>query len=104
MENSEQSRPKQLGQTEYDQPLEEGKNVIGWVGALISVSVIFLAWVPILNWCLLVIGFVLSALSLLKEPRNPGFAGIMASFFGLLFIITYFTKVHGGVLALSWTW
>lgn len=104
MENTDQKITQQIGQTEYDQPLNEKPNVVGLVGAILSVSVLFLCWIPILNWCLLIIGFVLSALSLLKEPRNPGFAGIIASFFGLIFIVTYFMKIHGGLLSYSWTW
>ena len=63
-------------------------NGMGTAGFVLALVAFFLCWVPFLNWILWILGLVLSAVGIFKQPKGLAIAGLVISLIGLIFIIS----------------
>lgn len=77
------------------------KNGLGLTGFIMSITGLFLCWVPILSWLLLVPSFLLSFIGQFRKPRTLAVIGAILS--GLIIFIKLLLKASfwGGLMSLS---
>lgn len=77
------------------------KNGIGLAGFIMSITGLFLCWVPVLSWLLLIPSFLLSFIGQFRKPRTLAIIGAIVS--GLIIFIKLLLKVGfwGGLMSLS---
>lgn len=77
------------------------KNGIGLAGFIMSMTGLFLCWVPVLSWLLLIPSFLLSFIGQFRKPRTLAVIGAIVS--GLIIFIKLLLKVGfwGGLMSLS---
>ena len=77
------------------------KNGIGLAGFIMSITGLFLCWVPVLSWLLLIPSFLLSFIGQFRKPRTLAIFGAIVS--GLIIFIKLLLKVGfwGGLMSLS---
>lgn len=66
---------------------ENSSNGIGLAGFIVSLVGLFTAWVPIVGWIIVIVGAVLSAVGLSKQPKAFAIVGIILSGLSVLWII-----------------
>lgn len=60
------------------------KNNMGIAGFVLSILAIFLFWFPIINWILVILGFIFSIIGMKKKPKGLATAGFVISTITLL--------------------
>ena len=66
---------------------ETSSNGIGLAGFIVSLVGLFTAWVPIVGWIIVIVGAILSAVGLTKEPKTFAIVGIILSWLSVLWIL-----------------
>ncbi|MDG1742895.1 MAG: hypothetical protein P8H43_09985 [Crocinitomicaceae bacterium] len=66
---------------------EKSSNGIGLAGFIVSLVGLFTAWVPIVGWIIVIVGAILSAVGLTKEPKTFAIVGIILSGLSVLWIL-----------------
>lgn len=77
------------------------KNGLGLTGFIMSITGLFLCWVPVLSWLLLIPSFLLSFIGQFRKPRTLAIIGAVLS--GLIIFIKLLLKASfwGGLMSLS---
>ena len=77
------------------------RNGIGLTGFIMSITGLFVCWVPVLCWLLLIPSFILSLLGMFRKPRALSIIGLIIS--GLLILVKLIIKIGfwGGLMSLS---
>lgn len=97
----------QVGQNNTPQPQTiviqqaDNKNGLGLAGFIMSITGIFLCWIPILSWLILIPSFLLSFIGQFRKPRTLAIIGAIIS--GLIIFIKFLLKAcfWGGLMSLS---
>ena len=77
------------------QPVQpaQSSNGLGIAGFVVSLCAAFLVWVPILNFVLALVGLILSAMGMKKQPKGLATAGLVISIIFLVVTLIYFIIV-----------
>ena len=92
----QQAAPQPQPQTIYIQKLaqpNQGSNGLGIAGFVVSLCAAFLVWVPILNFVLALVGLILSANGMKKQPKGLATAGLVISIIFLVVTLICFIIV-----------
>lgn len=74
------------------------KNGVGTAGFVLALIGLVFCWVPILNWILGVLGFILSFVGVFRKPKGLAIAGLIISLLAVITIIILLVAV-GGIAA-----
>lgn len=81
--------------TPYSQPVmtpQQG-NGIGVAGFVLALLPLVFCWVPVLDFILWLLGLILSAIGMGKQPRGLAIAGLALSLLGIILIIILIAAV-----------
>ena len=67
---------------------EKGSNGIGLAGFIVSLVGLFTAWIPIIGWIIVIVGAILSAVGLGKQPKTFAIVGIILSVLSVIWILS----------------
>ena len=74
-------------------------NGIGTAGFVIALVALFLGWIPFLGWTLWLLGLILSAVGITRNPKGLAIAGLVISLIGIILLIAVFGTLIGGAAA-----
>ena len=89
-------------------PEQKSSNGLGIAGFVVSLCSAFMVWVPFLNFVLALVGLILSAMGMKKEPKGLATAGLVISIIFLIvsliwvIIILIAASAVGSAAALDW--
>ena len=89
-------------------PAQKSSNGLGIAGFVVSLCSAFMVWVPFLNFVLALVGLILSAMGMKKEPKGLATAGLVISIIFLIvsliwvIIILLAASAVGSAAALDW--
>jgi hypothetical protein len=66
---------------------ETSSNGIGLAGFIVSLVGLFLGWVPLVGWIIVIVGAILSAVGLTKQPKTFAIVGIILSGLSVLYLL-----------------
>ncbi|MDR2801740.1 MAG: hypothetical protein LBB31_00805 [Prevotellaceae bacterium] len=73
------------------------KNGIGTAGFVLALLGLIFCWVPVLDWILWILGLILSAIGVFKEPKGLAIAGLCISLVAVILIVF----IVGALLSLA---
>lgn len=62
-------------------------NGVGTAGFVLALIAVVLFWVPVLSWIMWLLGLILSAVGVTKQPKGLAIAGLVISLVGLLLML-----------------
>lgn len=68
-------------------------NGVGTAGFVLALIALFLGWIPVLGWILWVLGLILSACGVFRNPRGLAIAGLVISLIGIIFLLAVFGSI-----------
>ncbi len=74
-------------------------NGLGVAGFVLALLALLLFWVPFLGWILWLVGLILSAVGMARQPRGLAIAGLVVSLIGIVLLVLTATAVTGFILS-----
>ena len=94
MENTNSQAPQGQNSGENRQTIiiqnqPSKSNGIGTAGFVLALVTLVFCWAPFLNGILLLLGLVLSAIGVFRQPRGLAIAGLCISLIGLIILFAF---------------
>jgi hypothetical protein len=94
MENTNSQTPQGQNSGENRQTIiiqnqPSKSNGIGTAGFVLALAALVLVWAPFLNSILWLLGLVLSAIGVFRQPRGLAIAGLCISLIGLIILFAF---------------